>query len=143
MNKIEFVRSAYASAGPDNGDWFSDDFQWTDELGSPPMDKDSFIGMGMLLQSAFPDIALIIDDIREEGDTVVVKSHNSGTFVNDLDLSSLGLGVVPATGKALDFPAQRDRVSFDGDKISEMHNLETGPQAGIAGLLKTLGVEMG
>jgi hypothetical protein len=143
MNKTELVKLAFNGDGPEPGFYLSDDFQWTDELGNPPMDKGSFRAMAQPLQSAVPDLSIVIEDIREDGDDVVVTSHYVGTFTNDLDLSAVGMGIVPATGKALVLPSQRDRVSFDGDKISEIHNLETGPDAGMAGFIKALGANGG
>jgi hypothetical protein len=143
MNKIELVKSAFSLDDPDRVSYLSDDFQWTDELGSPPMDRSSWLAMGQLVESSLPDLSYVIEDIREEGNGVVVTSHSTGTFINDLDLSPMGMGAIPATGKAVVFPSQRDRVSFDGDKISEFHNLETGPDAGMAGFLKALGADMG
>jgi hypothetical protein len=143
MNKIELVKSAFRVDNTDRSSYLSDNFHWTDELGSPPIDRSSWLAMGSLMESAFPDLSLIIDDIREEGDSVVVTSHSSGTFVNDLDLSAMGLGVLPATGKAFVTAAERDRVSFDGDKILEIHNQETGPGTGMAAFIKALGADMG
>jgi hypothetical protein len=143
VNKTELVKLAYNGEGPEQGFYLSDGFQWTDELGNPPMDRASFLAMAQPLQSALPDLSIVIEDVRENGDDAVVTSHYAGTFTNDLDLSSVGMGVISATGKAIVFPSQRDRVSFDGDKISEIHNLETGPDAGIAGFLKALGANMG
>ena len=143
MNKIELVKSAFNIKDPDRESRLSDDFQWTDELGSPAIDKSSWLAMGQLIESAIPDLSYVIEDIREEGDSVMVTSHSAGTFINDLDLSSMGMGAIPATGKEVVFPSQRDRVSLDGDKISEFHNLETGPDAGIGGFLKALGADMG
>ena len=141
MNKAELVKLAFSGDGPEEGFYLSDDFRWTDALGNPPMDKVAFLAMAQPLQSAFPDLSIVIEDIREDGDEAVVTSHYVGTFRNDLDLSSVGMGVLPATRKAIVFPSQRDRVSFDGDKISEIHNLETGLDAGIAGFIKALGAE--
>jgi hypothetical protein len=140
VNRKKLVKLAFNGDGPEQGFYLSDDFQWSDESGNEPMDKASWGAMAQPIESAFPDLSVVIDDIREDGDEAVVTSHYSGTFTNDLDLSAAGMGVIPATGKALIFPAQRDRVSFDGDKITEIHNLETGPDAGIAGFLKALGV---
>jgi predicted ester cyclase len=143
MSKIELVKSAYDLRNPDQYSHYSDDFQFTDAQGSPPQDKSAWIAMGGLMRSAVPDVSLVIDDIREEGDDVVVTSHFSGTFTNDFDLSPLGLGVVPATGKAFDTPPGTNRVSFDNGKISKMYGLDTGPDVGMAGLLNALGVELG
>ena len=63
--------------------------------------------------------------------------------MSKFDLSPLGLGVVPATGKAFDTPPGTSRVSFDNGKISKMYGLDTGPDVGMAGLLKALDVELG
>jgi ketosteroid isomerase-like protein len=139
MDKIELVKRAFDLDDPDRYAYLSDDFQWTDELGSPPMDKSTWLGIGKLVESAFPDLSMVIEDIREEGDGVVVRSHLAGTFSNDLDLSSLGMGVIPATGKPIDFPSGTDLVCFDDGKISEFHNRDTGPDAGMAGFFKTMG----
>jgi hypothetical protein len=73
----------------------------------------------------------------------MLTSHWEGTFVNDFDLSAMGLGVAPATGKAVVFPTSTIRISFDGDKISRIHDPATDPDAGPAGFFKALGMEMG
>jgi hypothetical protein len=143
VNKRELINLAFGGDGPEEGYYLSDDFQWSDELGNPPIDKASWMAMGRPLQAAVPDMEVVIDDIREDGDDILVTSHYTGTFKNDLDLSAAGMGVIPATGKAIVFAPQRDRVCFDGDKISEIHNLETGPDAGIAGFLKALRADQG
>jgi hypothetical protein len=139
MNRIELVKTVFDLDNRDRYAYLSDDFQWTDELDSPPMDRSTWLGMSDLIQSAFPDLSLVIEDIREEGDCVVVTSHAKGTFKKDLDLSPLGIGVIPATRKAFDFPSGTDRVCFSNGQISEMHNLDTGPDAGMAGFLKAVG----
>jgi hypothetical protein len=143
VNKAELVKLAFNGDGPEEGFYLSDDFQWTDSLGNPPMDKASFLAMAQPLESALPDLSIVIEDIREDGDDVLVTSHYAGTFTNDFDLSAVGMAAIPATGKAIVFPSQRDRVRFDGEKISKIHNLETGPDAGMAGFVKALGVKLG
>jgi predicted ester cyclase len=143
MNKIEIARSAFTYDNPDKTSHLSDDFQSTDALGSPPMDRSSWIAMGQPMESAFPDINYIIEDIREEGDGVAITGRFSGTFTSDFDLSVMGMGVIPATGAAVDFPSSTLQLSFDGDKISRVHNPSTEPDAGIAGWLKALGADMG
>jgi hypothetical protein len=139
VSKEELVKLAFDFDNLKENSYLSDDFQWFDGLGNAPIDKASFLAMGQPLESAFPDISVVIDDFREDGDEAVVASHYTGTFTNDLDLSAMGMGIIPATGKAIVFPSQRDRVNFDGDKISEIHNLETGPDAGMAGFLRAVG----
>ena len=143
MNRIELVKTAFDLDNPDRYSYLSDDFQWTDELGSPPMDRRTWLAMGDLMESAFPNLSLVIEDIREEGDGVVVRAHFTGTFRNDMDLSPIGMGVIPATGKAVDFPSSTDLVCFSNGQISEMNNRDTGPDAGMAGFLKAIGANGG
>jgi hypothetical protein len=141
MNKIDLVKSATGFDDMDkNAMYLSDDFQFTDSIGGPPYDKAGWIEMGKLLQHSFPDIEEAIDDIREEGDSVILISHFEGTFTNDLDLSAAGMGVIPASGKMVMFPSSTIKISFDGDQVSRIHNTDTGPEAGLPGLLKALGV---
>ena len=143
MNKIELVKLANNWHAPDRNSLYTDDFQFTDALGSPPMDKGSWLAMGQLMESALPDVSTVIEDIREESDEVVITSHWSGTFTNDLDLSAMGMGVISATGSAVVFPTSTVRIGFDNGQISRVHDASTEPDAGMPGFLKALGADMG
>ena len=123
--------------------YLSDDFQGTDAVGGPAFDKAGWIGMGQMFKHSIPDIKVEIDDIHEEGDSVMVTSRIMGTFTNDFDLTQMGMGVVPASGEMVEFPAATNKISFNGDKITGFHNTETGPDAGLPGMLKALGVAPG
>ena len=139
MNKIDTVKTAFTFGDPEQtSKYFSDDYQGTDSVGGPPMDKTAWFGMGEVMQAAMPDIDFIFEDIREEGDDVLVTGHFTGTFENDFDLSAMNMGVIPASGKAVTFPSGTSRVSFTGDKISRNHSLDTGPNAGTAGFISIL-----
>ena len=142
MSRIELVKAYFNMDDPGRHAYLSDDFQWTGELGDP-IDKSTWVAQGGLVESAFPDLSLVIDEIRENGDNVAITSHFSGTFSNDLDLTPFGFDVIPATGKRVDFPSGSDVVSFENGTISELHNTDTGPDAGMAGFLRALGVKMG
>ena len=141
MRKVDVVRSILNLDNPERYSGFTDDFQWTDSLGSPPMDKNAWLGMAQTMTAAIPDLSYIIDDVREDGDAVVVTGHFAGTLSKSFDLSALGLGVIPATGEAVRFPSSTILVSLDGDKISSIHDTGTGPDAGRQGFLKALGVK--
>ena len=56
---------------------------------------------------------------------------------------NLGMGIIPASGAMVKFPSSASKISFDGDKISRTHNTDTGPEAGLPGMLKALGVKAG
>jgi hypothetical protein len=42
------------------------------------------------------------------------------------------MGIIKATGKKVDFPPGKSRVSFKGEKISANKDLTTGPMPGLA-----------
>jgi len=138
MGRIELVKAANEWGSPDRSALYTDDFQFTNALGGPPMDRNAWLGMADLMESAIPDISTVFEDIREEGDSLLVTSHWEGTFTNDFDLSALGLGVIPATGKVVVFPTSTVRMTFDGDKLCAVYDPATGPDAGMAGFLRAL-----
>ena len=143
MSKTELVKLINDWDTPNRDSYYTDDFLFTNELGDPPMDKSAVLMMADLMASALPDIATVIEDSREEGDSVFVTSHWEGTFANDFDLSAMGLGVIPATGKVVVFPTSMVRITFDGDKICAIHDPATGPDSGMAGFIKALSANGG
>jgi hypothetical protein len=143
MTKIELAKSVNDWSIPDRGSYYTDDFEFTTAVGDPPMDKNGALAMAGLMAAALPDILTVIEDIREEGDSVILTSHWEGTFANDFDLSAMGMGVIPATGKTVVFPTSTIRIDFRGDKICAIHDPGTGPNAGAGGFLKALGANGG
>ena len=141
MNKIEIVKKAFSfdTAPEAQREYLTDDYQATDSVGSPAFGKEAWFAMGELMRASIPDLDFTIDEIRQEGEDVIFSGHFTGTFQNDLDLSAMNMGVIPATGKAINIPGGTSRISFSGDKISKNHNLDTGPNAGMAGFLAAFG----
>jgi len=141
MNKIDIVKKAFNFDTPPEvqREYLSDDFQFTDSVGGPPMDIKTWLAMGEMLRASLPDAGFAIDEIRQEGEDVILVGRFTGTFKHDLDLSAMNMGVIPATGKAVNFPPGTSRISFVGDKISRNHNLDTGPTAGLAGFMAAFG----
>ncbi len=144
MNKIDTVKAIYSFDNvEENSKYLSDDFQGTDSVGGPAFDKAGWVGMGQMFKGSIPDIKVLIDDIQEEGDSVMVTGRTMGTFTNDFDLTSMDMGVIPATGKMVEFPASTTQISFNGDLVSKFHGTDTGPDAGLPGMLKALGGDAG
>lgn len=141
MNKIDIVKKAFSFDTPPEvqREYLTNDYQFTDSVGGPPMDKEAWFGMGEMMRASIPDIGFSIDEIRQEGEDVLLTGRFTGTFKHDIDLSAMNMGVIPATGKAITVPAGTSRISFVGDKISRNHNLDTGPTAGLAGFLAAFG----
>jgi predicted ester cyclase len=124
-------------------DYLAENFEWSDSIGSPPADKAGYLGLGAMMQAALPDLEFVLEDLQEVGDTVVVAGYFKGTFMNDFDLSAMGMGVIPATGARVRLPSNRSQWGVEGDKIVSIHDLDTGPDAGMAGFVKALSVDMG
>lgn len=144
MNKVDFMKKVYSFDNfEESQKYLSEDFQGTDSVGGPTFDKAGWVGMGQMFKGSIPDIKVVIDDIQEDGDMLTVKSHFTGTFTNDFDLSAMGMGVIPASGEFVKFPPSTAEISFEGDKVTRFHNTDTGPEAGLPGLMKALGAEMG
>jgi len=141
MSRIDVVRSAIIGSNNHgaNPDLYADDFQHTDELGGPPMDKNTWLAMSPVMFASFPDIEFVIEEIAEQGDQVRLVGHFVGTFTNDFDLSAMGMGVIPATGAKITFSTNTDLVTVEGGKITRWHGTDTGPDAGMTGFLKALG----
>ena len=144
MNRIDMAKATFRFDDFEtSAKYLADDFQGTDAVGGPAFDKEGWIGMGQMFKHSIPDIKVVVDDVHEEGDSVMVTSRIMGTFTNDFDLTQMGMGVVPASGEMVEFPASTSQISFNGDKITRFHNTETGPDAGLPGMLKALGAAPG
>jgi hypothetical protein len=117
----------------------SDDFQFLDQDGNATMDRAGYIGFGYLLLTSFKDMKFLYSDLREEGDDVMVSSHWEGTFTGDLDLSAMGMGVIPASGKKIVWPESSSRWKFKGGKILSIQGFSAG---GIGEFLAPLGVKL-
>ncbi len=136
MNKIEIVKKAFSFATPEEEkrSYYADDFKASDVSGAV-WDKTAWLSMSDLYRASVPDAGFIFDEIHQDGEDVIATGHFTGTFMHDMDLSMLNLGVIKATGKPLKFPSGSSRVSFRGDKIIANESLTTGPEAGLAGFL--------
>jgi predicted ester cyclase len=122
-----------------NMTYLSDDYKAYDKDGNVVMDKAAYVGMGQLLSAAFPDIKAVYGDAREEGDSVIVTYHFEGTQTGDFDLSAMGLGVIPASGKRIVWPDEAVEFEIRGDKI--VGNRPYGDSAGVETFLAVLGVK--
>ena len=118
---------------------YSDDFANLDEDGNVLMDKEAYIGMGQLMFSAFNDFRWVLSDLREEDDGVIMTGHFEGTHTGDLDLSAMGLGVIPASGKKIVWSEAIVKWGVRGDKIVSLE--PHGGAGGLGGFLAPLGVE--
>ena len=120
--------------------YLSDDFKNYDQDGNVVADKQGYISMSQLLVSAFKDMKAVNGDMHEEGDSVIVSYHFEGIHTGDLDLSALGMGVIPASGKKIVWPEDTAEFEIQGDKIVSVKPY--GDSKGIEAFLAPLGVEI-
>jgi hypothetical protein len=120
--------------------YFSDDFKNLDIEGNVTMDRATYIGMGKMLFASFSGFDWVPAGLREEGGDVYMTGHFEGTFTGDLDLSAMGVGIIPASGKKIVWPETTVRMKVEGNKIASLQ--ETDDNGGMGVFLKLLGVEM-
>ena len=118
--------------------YFSDDYQGLDKDGNVMMDKAAYIGMTQLMMKAFPDFKGVVHDLSEDDGDVIMTFHWEGTHTGDFDLSALGMGVIPASGKKIVTPKSESRVMVEGDQIVSSQPIS----GGLESLLAALGVTM-
>jgi hypothetical protein len=99
----------------------------------------SWIVMSTDLKTAFPDINYRFKVEGSHGDVVKVSAQMSGTHRGNLNLASLGMGMIPATGKTFAAAHEYGRVTVKGDKIISFAQEPT-KGAGIMAILGQLGI---
>ena len=127
------------------GDWntvasyLSDDFQFSGPV-PEPVGKEAWLGLMQAYEVAFPDIKYNFELLGAEGNVTGASNQLTGTHTNDLDLTFMGMGVIPATGKSFSQPRQEGEATWDGDKVVSVH-IHATPEEGLMALLAQLGVE--
>lgn len=102
-----------------------------------PLGKQEFLGLMQSLHVAMPDFAFNVSSFEENGDTVIAKTHITGTHTGVLNLP--GIPPIPPTGIRTRMPEEVQTQKFrDGKMVSLTTNAP--PGAGIPGMLAQLGV---
>jgi predicted ester cyclase len=140
-SKVDFIKSfldqAWANPPSSNEEAgmnsYSDDFQYLDIDGNVVTDKAGYIGMGQMMFGSFDDFHWVLKELREEGGGVIMTGHFEGTHTGDLDLSAMGAGVFPASGKKVVWPEASVKFEVSGDKINSV--AEYGGEGGLEAFL--------
>ena len=88
-----------------------DKFVEHEEMPGMPSDKEAPRAFVTMMRAGFPDLQATIEDIVQEGETIVVRARMSGTHKGEF------MGI-PATGNKVDF-AFFDMVRFADGKAVE------------------------
>jgi hypothetical protein len=128
-----------ASVAETSMKFLADDFKSLDIDGSVLMDKQMYIGMGQMLFASFTGFRWVLKGLREEDGIVYMTGHFEGTHTSDLDMSAMGAGVIPASGKKVTWPDTTVKVTVKDNKLTSEQTTDPG---GMAAFLEPLGVKM-
>ena len=143
MNKRETVQALMDSI--QKGDFenastmLADDFQFSGPV-PEPINKEGWLGMSTSLKTAFPDLDYHFQVIGAEGDVVRTTSQLSGTHSGSLDLTSMNMGVIPATDKTFVAAREKTKITVKENKITSWV-VEPTSGAGLKAILDQLGVK--
>ena len=119
---------------------FADDFKFSGPV-PEPISGQAWLGMSASLRNAFPDLdyQFKIEDV--DGDSAHISAELKGTHQDDLDLTAMNMGVIPATGKSFHAAHENGVARLRDGKITawEMEGTEG---AGLMAILGQLGVKM-
>lgn len=146
-NNLDFVKAYLdkawanppASVAETSMEYLADDFKSLDRDGTVLMDKQMYIGMGQMLLASFSGFRWVLKGLREEDGIVYMTGHFEGTHTGDLDMSAMGAGVIPASGKQVTWPDTTVKVTVKDNKLTSEQTTAAG---GMAEFLEPLGVKL-
>lgn len=118
--------------------YMSDDFQFSGATPQPTSGQ-AWMGLSARMRAAFPDLRYNFRVEEMDGNVASVYSQLSGTHTEDFDLTNMGMGVIPPTGKSFSLPSTISEAVVEGDKVTSVH-VNSSPEGGVAGILSQLGV---
>lgn len=120
--------------------FLADGFTFTGPV-PEPASADQWMGIVTGMKAAFPDINYNINITGMDGNKVMTTTQLTGTHTADWDLSAMGMGVIPATGKSFSNPKEEGVMTIENGKITSYH-IDAKEGSGVLGVLKQIGVEM-
>ena len=144
MSAADVVKAWYAAN--ESGDleaWaahMSDDFVLSGPV-PEPVGKDVFMALTSAMRAAFPDWSFNLSNVQEQGNVVTTTHQITGTHTGDLDLSGMGIPVVPASGTAIKLGAENPEITVENDKVVAF-KVKPSPDTGVPAILKQLGAEL-
>ncbi len=106
-----------------------------------PIPADAWLGLHRQMNKAFPDFSFNATNIHPHGDVIHVSVALSGTQKNDLDLTSAGFPLLPASGKSFKLPMEETSYTVRGGKITRL-SVEEVAGGGVMGMLSQLGAKV-
>ena len=117
----------------------SDDFQFSGPV-PQPISGEAWLGMSTNLKAAFPDLDYNFKIEGVDGDKVNIAAKLKGTHKRELDLTSMNMGVIPATNKSFEAAHEHGVATMRDGKISAWA-MDGSEGAGLLAILDQLGVK--
>jgi predicted ester cyclase len=115
----------------------AEDFEFSSHT-RPPANKDQWLGISMTLRRAFPDLSYNFQIESVDGDRVMASNSFTGTHSQDLDLTAMGMGLIPATGIRIETPRDHGEGVVENGKVKTIH-VHDGPGSGLLAVLQQVG----
>jgi len=119
---------------------FTNDFLFSGPV-PQPISGPAWMGMSASLKTAFPDLNYQFKIVSVEGSTVHISAELKGTHTGILDLSAMGLGVIPPTNKTFAAAYENGEASVQDGKVKTWA-MEGTEGAGLMAILDQLGVKI-
>ena len=120
--------------------YLSNDFKFSGPV-PEPISGEEWMGMSAGLKAAFPDLNYRFNIESVDGDTAHISGELSGTHKGTLDLTSMHMGTIPATGKSFKAAHEHGKVTVHDGKITAWA-MEPTEGAGLMAILGQLGVKI-
>lgn len=145
MNEIEIVQAFFRAL--DEKDfataysYLRSDFVYSAPNPPQPLFRDQFIEFMTDLEAAIPDWSFNFHDVHQEGMTVHVKVHITGTDTDEFAAPVIGIQPTPPTSKKIDLPEEYYECGVRDNKIFWL-TLHPTPGGDISDLLQQIGVRV-
>lgn len=116
------------------------DFQVEADEGPTPADRDPYLTAVAAIVDSMPDWRVEVDELDHEEDVVRTRIHVTGTQSEALDLTNLGGGWLPATGRSVDI--EEEAVFRVEDGRIQAESVLDPETPDVFGILERLGAEI-
>jgi len=144
MNQREIVEALMDSI--QRGDFvkarsfLSSDFKFSGPV-PEPINGEAWLAMSESLKKAFPNLDYHFQVKGVEGDVANISAQLKGTQSGEFDLTSMKMGVIPATNKSFAAANEHGKVTVKDNKVTSWANNPT-EGAGLKAILDQLGVKV-
>lgn len=119
--------------------FLSNDFIFSGSV-PEPVNTEAWLAIGLSLIRAFSDLDYQFHTVRAEGGTVKISAQLKGTNNGDFDLSSLHMGIIPATKKSFATAREQGKATVKGNLVTSMA-FEPNMGAGMLAILGQIGIQ--